>query len=199
MRSQTGRGAEPGGALGKAAYCHRQAYLQHTHKEPPCHALRHLRTGRTARRGLAGEASPALGTPGRHRSAVAGDGVAWRGERPAARQPHCRGWPKQVTGVGLITQSWPSGVYQEQSSSWQEWWKPSHPALWPPQPAASRSGRGHQQAAQSPSARCGKAGTWQACSTSGAGSRSRPRHPRSPAGLFAHELEDRRARRPAKG
>jgi hypothetical protein len=42
MRSRTGRGAKPGGALGKAAYCHRQAYIQHAHEEPPCCVLRHV-------------------------------------------------------------------------------------------------------------------------------------------------------------
>jgi hypothetical protein len=81
MRPRAGRGAEPGSALGAAASCQRQAYLQHTHEEPPCCALHHLQTGRTVRRGLAGEASPAPRTPGRRRSVAAGDGAARRGER----------------------------------------------------------------------------------------------------------------------
>jgi hypothetical protein len=135
-RPRTGRGAELGSALGKAASCHRQAYLQHTHEEPPCRVLHHLRTGRSARQGLVGEASPALGTLGRRRSAATGDGAKRRGERHTPRQPHHCGWPKQVIGAGFITQSWPGRVQLEQLSSWQKRWKPSHPALWPPQPAA---------------------------------------------------------------
>jgi hypothetical protein len=41
MRPRPGHGTEPGGALSEVTPSHRQAYLQHAHKELSCCALHH--------------------------------------------------------------------------------------------------------------------------------------------------------------